>query len=61
MAAEAIQMHIEGMIEDGESIPSPSRLDDIMADPNHRDAVAVLIDAAVRRPSVRINTNRPNP
>jgi predicted RNase H-like HicB family nuclease len=55
MAAEAIQFHVEGMIEDGEPIPAPSRLDQIMADPNHRDAVAVLIDAAVRRPSVRIN------
>ena len=55
MAAEAIQFHVEGMIEDGEPIPAPSRLDEIMADPNHRDAVAVLIDAAVRRPSVRIN------
>ena len=55
MAAEAIRFHVEGMIEDGEPIPAPSRLDEIMADPNHRDAVAVLIDAAVRRPSVRIN------
>ena len=55
MAAEAIQFHVEGMIEDGEPIPAPSRLDEIMADPNHRDAVAVLIDTAVRRPSVRIN------
>ena len=55
MAAEAIRFHVEGMIEDGEPIPAPSRLDEIMADPNHRDAVAVLIDTAVRRPSVRIN------
>ena len=55
MAAVAIWFHVEGMIEDGEPIPAPSRLDEIMADPNHRDAVAVLIDAAVRRPSVRIN------
>ena len=55
MAAEAIRFHVEGMIEDGEPIPAPSRLDEIMADPNHRDAVAVLIDAAVRCPSVRIN------
>ena len=42
MAAEAIRFHVEGMIEDGEPIPAPSRLDEIMADPNHRDAVAVL-------------------
>ncbi len=59
MAAEAIQLHIEGMIEDGEAIPAPSRLDDIMADPHHRDGVAVLIDASVRRPAVRINVSLP--
>ena len=49
MAAEAIRLHVEGMIEDREPIPAPSRLGEIMADPNHRDAVTVLIDAAVRR------------
>ena len=59
MAAEAIQLHIEGMIEDGEAIPAPSRLDEIMADPHHRDGVAVLIDASVRRPAVRINVSLP--
>ena len=59
MAAEAIQLHIEGMIEDGDAIPAPSRLDDIMADPHHRDGVAVLIDASVRRPAVRINVSLP--
>lgn len=59
MAAEAIQLHIEGMIEDGEAIPAPSRLDDIMAAPHHRDGVAVLIDASVRRPAVRINVSLP--
>jgi predicted RNase H-like HicB family nuclease len=59
MAAEAVQLHIEGMIEDGEPIPAPSRLDDIMADPHHRDAVAVLIDAQVWRPAVRVNVSLP--
>lgn len=59
MAAEALQLHIEGMIEDGAAIPLPSPLEDIMADPLHRDGVAVLIDAAVRRPAVRINVSLP--
>jgi predicted RNase H-like HicB family nuclease len=60
MAAEAIQLHIEGMIEDGEPIPAPSSLDEIMADPHHNDAVAVLVDASVRRPAVRINVSFPS-
>jgi predicted RNase H-like HicB family nuclease len=28
-AAEALQLHVDGMIEDGEDIPAPSSLDDI--------------------------------
>ena len=59
MAAEALQLHIEGMLEDGDAIPAPSRLDEIMVDPDHRDGVAVLIDVSVRRPVIRINVSLP--
>ena len=59
MAAEALQFHVEGMIEDGDPIPGSSRLDEFMADPDHRDAVAVLIDVTVRRPAVRVNISLP--
>lgn len=59
MAAEALQFHIEGMIEDSDAIPAPSKLDTIMADPDHRDGIAVLIDVSVRRPVVRINVSLP--
>jgi predicted RNase H-like HicB family nuclease len=59
MAAEAIQLHIEGMTGDGDPIPAPAGLDEIMADPHHRDAVAVLIDVALRRPAVRVNVSLP--
>jgi predicted RNase H-like HicB family nuclease len=47
MAVKALQLHIEGLIEDGHPIPVPSTLDDIMTDPHHRDAVAVLVDVPV--------------
>lgn len=59
MALGALQFHIEGMMDDGEPVPAPSRLDQIMADADHRDAVAVLIDVAVRRPAVRVNVSLP--
>lgn len=59
MATEALALHIEGMIEDGENVPEPSGLDTIMADPHHNDAVAVLIDAPVRQVSVRVNVSLP--
>jgi predicted RNase H-like HicB family nuclease len=59
MASEALNLHIAGMVEDNDAIPAPSTLDDIMADPHHADAVAVLIDAVVRRPVVRVNVSLP--
>jgi len=56
MAAEALDMHIAGMIEDGESIPEPSTLDSIVDDQAMRNAVAFLvhIEPPVSR-TVRIN------
>ncbi len=43
MATEALPFHIEGMIEDGESIPEPSLLDDIVDDPEHSDALTFIV------------------
>jgi len=60
MAAEALALHIEGMIEDDEAIPEPSSLESVMADAANRDGVAILVaapDRAVR--SVRINVTLP--
>ena len=61
MAHEALTLHIKGMMEDGENIPSPSKLEDIMEDPDYSDAAAVLIvsisDAKAR--SVRVNITIP--
>ncbi len=44
MAAEALPFHIEGMLGDRDAIPAPSTLDQIMANPHNRDAVAILVD-----------------
>ena len=33
MAAEALELHIVGMVEDGEKIPAPSTLDALAGDP----------------------------
>ena len=60
MAAEALTLHVEGMIEDRAPIPEPSGLDAIMADPHNRDGVAFLVDVATRPVrSVRINVMLP--
>jgi predicted RNase H-like HicB family nuclease len=60
MAQEALELHVRGMIEDGESLPEATSLDAIMADPDNADAVAFL--ATVPEPaerSVRVNITLP--
>ena len=59
-AEEALAFHVEGMAEDGDAIPEPSSLEQIMADPENRDAVVVLIplrEQAAR--TVRVNITLP--
>ncbi len=61
LAAEALALHAEGMLEDGEALPVPSSLDEIMEERENRDAVAFLVPlpakAAAR--AVRINVTLP--
>src|SRR3954453_21327981 len=60
MAEEALALHLEGMAEDGDAVPEPSSLEEVMADAENRDGVAVLVPApqqAVR--SVRVNITVP--
>jgi predicted RNase H-like HicB family nuclease len=60
MAAEALALHLEGLAEDGDAIPEPSSLEEIMSSKENRDGVAVLIPApAVGVKSVRINITMP--
>ncbi len=60
LAAEALDLHIEGMTEDREPIPEPSTLDVIMKDPGNRDAVAFLVEVATRpSKAIRINVMLP--
>ena len=61
MAQEALSLHIQGMLEDGEQLPGPSRLEEIMNDPDYVDAIAFLVvsvpDAKPR--TVRVNVTVP--
>lgn len=60
MAGEALAMHIEGMIEDGEALPEPSSLTDIMRERENRDAVAVLVSGPSQPArAVRVNITLP--
>jgi predicted RNase H-like HicB family nuclease len=45
MAEEALGLHLEGMEEDGDSIPEPSSLEAVMADRENQSGVAILVQA----------------
>lgn len=60
MATEALAFHLEGLTKDGEPVPEPSSLEEIMSVKENKDGVAVLIaapDAEIK--SVRINVTMP--
>jgi predicted RNase H-like HicB family nuclease len=58
-AEEALTLHIEGMVEDGDAIPAPSSLEEIMSVAENRDGVAVLIKAPLDQRTIRINVTLP--
>lgn len=56
MAAKALALHIQGMVQDGEDIPAPAMLDAVTDDPAMHGAVAFLV--SVEPPgdkTVRVN------
>jgi predicted RNase H-like HicB family nuclease len=62
MAAEALEFHIEGMIEEGLPIPAPTALDAIMADPENADAIPFPVAVPSRKPkAVRVNVSLAEP
>jgi len=55
-APEALAFHIAGMLEDGEKIPKPSKLDDLAEDPDRQNAVAFLVTTDLgKSKTVRVN------
>ena len=60
MAEEALAFHIEGLVEDGEAIPEPSSLAEIMASAINRDGVAILVGVKTdAKKVVRVNVTLP--
>ncbi|MBJ7404130.1 MAG: type II toxin-antitoxin system HicB family antitoxin [Bradyrhizobium sp.] len=60
MAEEALALHLEGILEDGASVPEPSSLEEIMADPKNRSGVAILVSVKDDQPKiVRVNVTLP--
>jgi predicted RNase H-like HicB family nuclease len=60
MAEEALAFHIEGLVADGEAISEPSSLEEVMADRNNRDGVAILVSVkSESKKAVRVNVTLP--
>jgi hypothetical protein len=60
MAIEALALHLQGRIEDGNVIPEPSSLETIMADPSSREGVSTLIPIPpMDGPGIRVNVVLP--
>jgi len=57
-AQEALRGHVQVMVDYGDPIPDASSLDDIMEDPDNRDAVAFLIEVPSLK-AKRINISVP--
>ena len=60
MAEEALALHLDGMVEEGEAIPEPSSLEEIMSNPENRSGVAILVSVKNDPPKiVRVNVTLP--
>jgi len=55
MAQEALAFHIQGMIEDGEPVPEPSKLDEVAKDVAKNGAIAFMVKADAPDATVRVN------
>jgi predicted RNase H-like HicB family nuclease len=60
LAQEALEFHVEGMVEDGDVLPEPSSLEAVMRERDNRDAVAFLVTLPRRQARVvRVNITIP--
>jgi predicted RNase H-like HicB family nuclease len=55
LAAEVLELHIQGMIEDGDTVPEPSKLDDIAKDAKKQGAIAFMVSVETPDATVRVN------
>lgn len=61
LSIEVLSGHIKIMKEFGEKIPTPSKLDDIVADPDYFDVVAFLVVSIpeIKSKTIRVNITLP--
>jgi predicted RNase H-like HicB family nuclease len=55
LAPEALELHIQSMIEDGDAVPEPSKIEDIQADVKKSGAIAFMVSVDTPDATVRVN------
>ncbi|RUV16586.1 MAG: hypothetical protein EOQ55_01015 [Mesorhizobium sp.] len=48
LAEQALAFHVEGLIDDGEAIPEPSSLEQIMADADNQELATIIVPLRTR-------------
>ena len=60
MAEEALALHVDGLVEDGEALPEPSTLNAVMELPDSKGGVAIRVAVKTEAPKcIRINITLP--
>jgi predicted RNase H-like HicB family nuclease len=54
MAEEALALHVDGLVEDGEALPEPSSLDAVMELPDSKGGVAIRVAVKRQHPNVTL-------
>jgi predicted RNase H-like HicB family nuclease len=61
MAAEALALHVEGLLAEGETIPEPSNFEQVRENPDHRDGLPVLVPLKSDSLAQRLQVTLPAP
>src|SRR6516165_2552971 len=61
MAAEALALHVEGMLAEGEAIPEPSTPEQVKANPDYRDGMPVVVPLKTDALAMRVQVTLPAP
>lgn len=60
MAEEALALHVDGLVEDGEPLPEPSTLDAVMDRPGSKGGVAIRVAVKTEAAKyIRVNISLP--
>ncbi|SFQ19718.1 Predicted nuclease of the RNAse H fold, HicB family [Mesorhizobium sp. NFR06] len=48
LAEQVLAFHVEGLIDDGEAVPEPTSLEQVMADADNRELTTIMVPLRTR-------------